>query len=132
MAGTVVHFGNSFNWDRKEEKSLHEEGDEKKGKQKSMANAMTLFWRFSSLRITHQESLIAWSSTLELTPMLIALIPNKLEHFATYGRSCQTMARLHSVLRDRHRLMFVRLNSGLAVANETAIIEEKISPSSQR
>ena len=46
------------------------------------------------------------------------------------------------VLRDRHRLTFVGLNSGLAVANETAIdsrspmkqrsLKKRISPSSQR
>ena len=45
------------------------------------------------------------------------------------------------VLRDRHRLTFVGLNSGLTVANETAIdsrspmkqrsLKKRISPSSQ-
>ena len=85
MAGTVVHFGNSFNWYYKEEKSLCGEGNKKKGKAKKNGDAMTLFSRFLSLRIMQQVSLIAWSSMLELTPMLIALLLNKLEHFATYG-----------------------------------------------
>ena len=61
------------------------EGDEKKGKAKNNGERHDNVLEVSSLRITHQVSLIAWSSTLELTPMLIALIPNKLEHFATYG-----------------------------------------------
>ena len=52
------------------------------------------------------------------------------------------MVHVAGVLRDRHRLTFVGLNSGLAVANETAIdsrspmkqrsLKKRILPSSQR
>ena len=66
-------------------------------------------WQSSVSRVTKEELSVSTRQTKD----------NK----ATKNRSMMVIS-LQGVLRDRHKLTFVGLNSGLAIANETVITKE--------